>query len=63
MCQMSVFVKEGSEEQLLKENITKLEILDKSIRVSTLFEGPTDLENVTVRQIDFTAGKVFLERQ
>ncbi len=63
MCQMSVFVEKSGSESLLKENVTKLEIVDNSVRVSTLFEGPTDLENMVLRFIDFTAGKVLLEKQ
>lgn len=63
MCQISVFVKEGNKEELLKENVTNLEILDKSIRVSSLFEGPTELDEMILRRIDFSAGKVFLEKQ
>lgn len=63
MCQMSIFVEKGGDEALLKENVTMLEILDSSVRVSTLFEGPTDLENMVVRSIDFSAGKVLLEKQ
>lgn len=63
MCQMNIFVKEGSKEELLKENITKLEILEKSVRVSSLFEAPTDLDDMILKQIDFTAGKVFLEKR
>lgn len=62
MCQMSIFLKEGEKEELLKEDITKLEVLDKSIRVSTLFEGPTELPDLVVKHIDFNAGKVFLEK-
>ncbi len=63
MCQMSIFVEKGDNEALLKENVTRLEILDSGVRVSTLFEGPTDLDNMAVRFIDFTAGKVLLEKQ
>lgn len=63
MCQMSIFVKNGGKEELLKENVTNLEILDKSIRVSSLFEGSTDLDDMILRRIDFNAGKVFLEKQ
>ncbi len=63
MCQMSMYFKDGDKEELLKENITTLEILEKSIRVSTLFEGPTDLDDMVVQKIDFTAGKMFLAKQ
>jgi predicted RNA-binding protein len=63
MCQMSVFVKDDGKEELLRENVTNLEILDKSIRISSLFEGPADLEDMVLRRIDFSAGKVLLEKQ
>ena len=63
MCQISVFVKDDGKEELLRENVTNLEILEKSIRVSSLFEGSTDLDDMILRRIDFSAGKVFLEKQ
>ncbi len=63
MCQISIFVKDKGKEELLRENVTNLEILDKSIRISSLFEGPVDLSNMVLRRIDFSAGKVLLEKQ
>ena len=62
MCQTSIFVKDGSKEELLRENVTTVEILDKCIRVSSLFEGSTDFDDMVLRRIDFNAGKVFLEK-
>lgn len=62
MCQVSVYVQEGDREELLKDNITKLEVVAKGLRVSTLFEGATDLDNMMLQQIDFSAGKVVVQK-
>jgi len=63
MCQVSAYVKDNGGEQLLKENVTSLEILEKGLRLSTLFEGPTELENLKLRSIDFSGGRLVLEKQ
>ena len=60
MCQMRVVMeKEGSEEIML-ENVTSIEILDKGIAVTTLFEGSKEIAGAVIRRMDFLAGKVFL---
>jgi predicted RNA-binding protein len=63
MCQVSAYVKDGEKEELLKENVTKMEILEKGLRLSTLFEGPADLTDMILKHIDFSAGKIVLEKQ
>jgi len=63
MCQCSIYVKNGEREELLKENITKLEISGKGLNVSTLFEGATEFSDMVLRQIDFSAGRVVVEKQ
>lgn len=60
---MSVYVKDGGKEELLKENVTKMEIVEAGIRLSTLFEGATDLNNMALQQIDFSAGRAILIKQ
>lgn len=62
MCQVSAYVKEGDKEELLKENVTKLEVVAAGLRVSTLFEGAAELTGVTLEQVDFSAGKIILKR-
>ena len=60
MCQMRVVVeKEGAEEVML-ENVTRLDVLEQGIAVATLFEGPREIVGAALRRIDFLAGKVYL---
>lgn len=63
MCQVSAYVKDDGGEQLLKENVTSLEILEQGLRLSTLFEGPAVLEDLKLRSIDFSGGRLILEKQ
>lgn len=63
MCQMSVFVKDGEKEELFQENVTRMEILDKGVRINTLFEGPADISDMRVDHIDFSAGRIVLNKQ
>lgn len=63
MCQVSAFVKQGEKEELLKENVTSMELLEKGIRVSTLFDGPAEYRELQLRFIDFSGGRVILEKQ
>jgi len=63
MCQMSAVVERDGKVELVKENITRLDVLSTGIRISTLFEGPTELVGMTIHHIDFLTGKVFLQKQ
>jgi predicted RNA-binding protein len=63
MCQMSAVVERDGKVELLKENITRLDVIAKGVRISTLFEGPTELIGMAVHHIDFLTGKVFLQQQ
>jgi predicted RNA-binding protein len=63
MCQMSAVVERDGKVELLKENITRLDVLAKGVTISTLFEGPTEFIGMGVHHIDFLAGKVFLQKQ
>ena len=63
MCQVSLFVSKGSTEELIKENITQLELIEGGVRVKTLFEGIAEMANTTLKHIDFSAGKILLETQ
>lgn len=62
MCQVSAFVKDGDKEELLRENVTSMEMLGDGVRVSTLFEGPADYHELSLHHIDFSAGRVILTR-
>ncbi|MDR3631233.1 MAG: CooT family nickel-binding protein [Desulfocapsaceae bacterium] len=63
MCQMSAVIEHDGKTELVKENITRLDVLAKGVRISTLFEGPTELSDLAIHYIDFLTGKVFLQRQ
>lgn len=62
MCQVSAYVRNGEKEELLRENVTSMEMLDEGLRVSTLFEGPADYHELSIDHIDFSAGRVVLTR-
>jgi predicted RNA-binding protein len=62
MCQMSVMVREGEKEELVMESVTRLEVKDGGVEVTTFFEEPTFVPGVQVQTIDFLGGKVFLEQ-
>ncbi len=62
MCQMSVLVRENAEEELVMESVTRLEVKDGGVEVSTFFEEPKFVHGVQVQTIDFLGGKVFLEK-
>ena len=63
MCQMSAVVEREGKVELVKENIVRLDMLATGVRISTLFEGPTELAGMTIHHIDFLTGKVFLQKQ
>ena len=60
MCQTSVVIEQNGSEELLLENVTELEVIDKGLIISTLFEGAKEFPGVAIRRIDFNNGKVFL---
>lgn len=60
MCQMSVLVRENDTEELVMESVTRLEVKDNGVEVSTFFEEPKFVPAVQVQEIDFLGGKVFL---
>ena len=63
MCQMSVYVENDGKEELLKENVTKMEIVGGGVRLSTLFEGAADFNDMVLQHVDFSAGRAVLIKQ
>ncbi len=61
MCQMRVVAEKDGREEVLLENVTRLELVDSGIAVTTLFEGSREFSGAALRHIDFLAGKVVLE--
>jgi len=55
-------VLEGTNEELVMESVTRLEVKDKGVEVSTFFEESKFVQDVRVQEIDFLGGKVFLKR-
>jgi len=62
MCQMSVLVKGPEREELVMESVTRLEVRDNGVEVSTFFEEPRFVSDVEVQSIDFLGGKVLLKQ-
>jgi predicted RNA-binding protein len=62
MCQTSVMLEKGGEEELLLENVTNLEVLESSLKITTLFESPKEFTGVAINRIDFAGGKVYLHQ-
>lgn len=62
MCQMSVLVRGSEEDTLVMESVTRLEVKDGGVEVSTFFEEPKFVPGVQVQTIDLLGGKVFLEQ-
>jgi predicted RNA-binding protein len=59
---MSVVKAENEKEELVMESVTRLEVRDNGVEVSTFFEEPLFVPDVQVQSIDFLGGKVFLGR-
>jgi len=59
---MSVLVRDREKEELVMESVTRLEVKDGGVEVSTFFEEPKFVPGVQVQTIDFLDGKVFLEQ-
>ncbi|MBW6521634.1 MAG: CooT family nickel-binding protein [Desulfoarculaceae bacterium] len=62
MCRMSVVVEENGVEEMVLENVTRLQISGTTIEVSAFFEEPRRLEAVFIESIDFLAGKLVLKK-
>jgi len=59
---MSVLVKGPEKEELVMESVTRLEVRDGGVEVSTFFEEPRFVSDVEVQSIDFLGGKVLLKQ-
>ena len=62
MCQMSVVVEDEGVEEVVMENVTRLQVSGTTIEVSAFFEEPRTVEAVSIHTIDFLGGKVILKR-
>jgi len=57
---MRVVVEKEGKEEVMVENVTRLEVLEQGIAVATLFEGSREIDGAALRHIDILAGKVYL---
>lgn len=62
MCQMSVVVEDEGVEEMVMENVTRLQVSGTTIEVNAFFEEPRRLEAVFIQTIDFLGGKVILKK-
>jgi hypothetical protein len=63
MCQMSAVVEHDGKIEVVKENLTRMDVVAKGVKISTLFEEPIELTGMVIHYIDFLAGKVILHKQ
>jgi len=63
MCEIRVVIEQDGVEKLLMQNVTKLEVFDTSVAITSLFEGSQEIPNSVIRNIDFLAGKVYLQNR
>ena len=61
MCQMKIMQDKDGQQELVMEDVSQLEVVDDGIRISTLFEEPKLIPGVTIKTIDFLAGKTMLQ--
>ncbi len=62
MCQISVVV-EGETPETVMENVTRLDVTDDGVVLSSFFDEPLTVPRVTVSHIDFLGGTVVLHRK
>lgn len=61
MCQMKVMLDKEGQQELVMEDVTKLEVTEDGVRVSTFFEEPKTVSGVAMNTIDFTSGILILQ--
>ena len=62
MCEIRVVMDHDGAEELMMENVTKLDVLEDALVITSLFEGTKEIPGASVRSIDFLAGKVYLQK-
>ena len=61
MCQMTIMMDKEGQQELVMEDVAHLEVVEDGIKISTLFEEPKLIPGVTIKTIDFLAGKTMLQ--
>ena len=62
MCQMSVVVEGDGVEEIVMENVTRLQVSGTTVELSAFFEEPRRLESVFIESIDFLGGRLVLKK-
>jgi predicted RNA-binding protein len=60
MCQLNVVVEREGGRETVMESVTNLEVTEQGVVLSTYFEEPMTVNDVTVKSIDFLGGSVVL---
>ncbi len=63
MCQMKVMLDKEGKQELVMEDVARLEVIEDGIKLSTLFEDPKLIPDVTVKVIDFLTGTATLQHK
>ncbi len=63
MCQMKVMLDKEGQQELVMEDVSHLEVIEGGIKISTLFEEPKLIPDVTVKTIDFLSGTATLQHK
>jgi len=58
---MKVMLDKEGRQELVMEDVTKLEVTEDGVRVSTFFEEPKTVSGVAVKTIDFVSGTMTLQ--
>ncbi len=58
---MKIMQDKDGQQELVMEDVSQLEVVEDGIRISTLFEEPKLIPGVTIKTIDFLAGKTMLQ--
>ncbi|GAX60295.1 RNA-binding protein [Candidatus Scalindua japonica] len=61
MCQMKIVMDKEGQQELVMEDVAHLEVVEEGIKISTLFEEPRLIPDVTIKTIDFLSGKAMLQ--
>jgi len=60
MCQMSIVMEKKEQKEKIIEEVTKIEITDKGIIISTFFDDPKIIVNAVIKEIDCLESTVTL---
>ena len=62
MCQISVVVERDGDQETVMENVTRLDVHEGKVVLSSFFDEPKTVSDVHISRIDFLGCKVFLGR-